>query len=106
MMTDLIPEKARRILAAVAQWGGWLASLGILSFSAATYDDPHIPGTTARSRMRLSESILDALKVGIQSQREEARRIARTLAEKVERDAVALVRDKEKRATPRERNGP
>jgi energy-converting hydrogenase Eha subunit B len=83
---DYIPEGTRRILASVAQWGGWLGSFGVFAWATLTIDPGTAPrvklltvlvviilvgvavaGTTVRSRMRLSETIVHAFKVGMES---------------------------------------
>jgi hypothetical protein len=87
-MDSATPERARRALATVIQWGGWLYSLSIFIWATIEYDPSKmnfapqwvglsfilgigfaIAGTTARSRMRLSDTIVTALQTGIEAQR-------------------------------------
>lgn len=83
IIRDWIPEKVRRPLALLFQWGGWLGCLGIGVWATNTYDPNKgqfappwvsftfiflmgiaIGGTTARSRMRLTDAIVHAFKAG------------------------------------------
>lgn len=80
---DIIPEKVRRPLAFIFQWGGWLGSMGLGIWSIVEYDPTKgeitppwvgltfifllgiaIAGTGARSRMRLTDAIVHAFRTG------------------------------------------
>lgn len=83
-------EPVRRIIALVLQWGGWISCIGIFAY-ATTYFDPNhghfapqwvgfgfilsmgigIAGTLVRSRMRLTQTIVDAFKAGQQNERDQ-----------------------------------
>jgi hypothetical protein len=87
---DWIPERVRRPLALVFQWGGWLGCLGVGIWATDNYD-PHkgqfapqwvgflfialigiaMAGTTARSRMRLTDAIVHAFQAGRLTARED-----------------------------------
>lgn len=79
-----IPEGIRRALASVFQWGGWLGCTGIYFWATNTYNPNEgkfapqwvgftfifligvaIAGTTARSRMRNTDTIISALQAGM-----------------------------------------
>jgi hypothetical protein len=81
---DPIPEGLRRALASVIQWGGWLGTLGLFLWATFKYDPTEgrfapqwvgfafifliglaIAGTTARSRMRLTDAIIHAFRTGM-----------------------------------------
>lgn len=95
-----VPEPIRRLSASVFQWGGWMGALGVFVFASVSYDPAHgkfapqwvgltfiglmglaIAGSVARSRMRLSDTIVDALRAGMLSER------AREKREREARDA-------------------
>lgn len=80
---DWIPEIVRRPLAFAFQWGGWLGCLGLGFWATITYDPNKgqfappwvgylfigligiaMAGTTARSRMRLTDAIIHAFQAG------------------------------------------
>lgn len=81
---ELIPERARRATAALAQWLGWGGAIGLYVWSITTYNPSEgrfapqwvgstfigclfvgIVGTMIRSRHRLSDTILAAFKAGV-----------------------------------------
>lgn len=85
---ELVPEHIRRFTAAAAQWGGWLAAFTIYIYSITTYNPSQgnfapqwvgstfliclfigIAGTMVRSRMRLSQTILESFRAGVEIQR-------------------------------------
>jgi hypothetical protein len=80
---DPIPESVRRPLASIFQWGGWLGSLAICIWATVEYNPAKgqfapqwvgflfialigvaMAGTTARSRMRLTDAIVHAFRAG------------------------------------------
>lgn len=84
-------ERYRRLVALVLQWGGWLYAIFILVWATTQYDPAEgrfapqwvglsfilsigiaIAGTTARSRMRLSDTIVDAFRTGMEAQKLDA----------------------------------
>jgi hypothetical protein len=76
-------EPARRVMASVCQWGGWLSTVGFGLYAVVEFDPNHghfapqwvtfvwifsmgvaIAGTLVRSRMRLTKTILSAFSAG------------------------------------------
>ena len=83
---ELVPETVRRVGAILAQWGGWTGAVAVYLFSVTQYsrmqDRPQwigstflillfiaIVGTLVRSRMRLTQTIIEAFKAGVEVQR-------------------------------------
>lgn len=78
-----VPERTRRAVASALQWGGWGGSLFLLIWGTINYDPAEgkfapawlslgfifligvaIAGTTARSRMRITDTIVQAFEAG------------------------------------------
>jgi hypothetical protein len=78
-----VPEAVRRTIASVLQWGGWGGALFMIIYSALNYDPSRhelppswyglttiflvgvaIAGTTVRSRMRITDTIVRAFEAG------------------------------------------
>ena len=87
---SVIPENVRRVLASILQWGGWLGCLALFFWATNTYNPNKghfapqwvgfafifslgvaIAGTTARSRMRITDTIVSAFKVGMSTAEEQ-----------------------------------
>lgn len=83
---EFLPEPLRRAGAVAAQWGGWAGAFGVYLWSVIQYESvaerPQwvgstfiislfvaIVGTLVRSRMRLTQTIIDAFKAGVEVQR-------------------------------------
>lgn len=83
---ELIPERLRRATACVAQWGGWLGAIALYVVTVVQYDTLEerppwigsgfvlllfiaVVGTTVRSRMRLTQTIIAAFQAGVEVQR-------------------------------------
>jgi len=79
------PESVRRVGADVLQWGGWGGAVFLLVWGTMNYDPSKgefapqwvsftfilciglaIAGTTVKARMRLSDTIIAAMKMGFQ----------------------------------------
>lgn len=76
-------ERLRRAAALILMWTGWLGALAVFAYATENFDPNHgnfapqwvgfafigcigvaIAGSTARSRMRLSDTIVAAFKAG------------------------------------------
>lgn len=85
-----MPESARRATASVLQWGSWMGAVFLLIWAPLTYNPSKghfapqwvsltfilligiaIAATTARSRMRLSDTIVSAMQVGFDASKGE-----------------------------------
>lgn len=103
-VTSLPPESVRRVIASVLQWFGWLGSLALIIWATTEYDPHHgdfapqwvglsviflvgvsIAATSARARMRLSDTITKTFTAGFQT--------AVTNREKADAEKVARVED-------------
>lgn len=93
---ELMSEGARRCVACGAMWLGWLGGLGMFIHAVFSYDPSEgrfapqwvsfsfflllfiaVAGTLVRSRMRLSDTIIAALKTGADLNRKETDMIIR-----------------------------
>lgn len=82
-------EKLRRALAVVGMWGGWLGSAGLGLWSVIDYDPNHgdfapdwvgllfifligvaIAASSARARHKLSDTIIEAFRIGLSNGRD------------------------------------
>lgn len=116
-------EPARRGTAIVLQWGGWLTTIGVFIYATLEFDPNHgnfapqwvpfafilsmgiaIAGTLVRSRMRLTDTIMNAFKAGARIRAEQeanqaARESSASIREEaqVQREANQVKRDKDKR---------
>lgn len=89
-----IPEGVRRVVASVAQVGGWLAAMGVGTFATINYDPAShqlapqwvsmtfiacvgiaLAGTAARSRMRLGDTLEQVLRLGNETSAQNRQRI-------------------------------
>lgn len=83
-------ESVRRVGASVLQWGGWGGAVALLIWATVNYNPSTghfapqwvsltfilligfaIAGTTARARMRLSDTIIAAMKMGYSLRKDE-----------------------------------
>jgi hypothetical protein len=88
----MVTEKVRRFGAALAMWGGWLGALGFFTYGTLSFDPNHmhfapqwvsfafigligvaIAGSTARSRMRLSDTIVKTFEAGFKASEDRKR---------------------------------
>jgi hypothetical protein len=93
-------ESLRRALAVVAMMGGWAAALGIFAYATLEFDPNHgdfapqwvgftfilcigiaIAGSSARARMRLSDTIVQAFKAGLKAADERSQQHTREAVE-------------------------
>lgn len=82
-------EPARRIVAAVLQWGGWATCVGVFVYATVDFDPNHgdfapqwvgfafilsmgvgIAASIVRSRMRLTKAVITAFTAGLAAQKE------------------------------------
>lgn len=100
-------EPIRRVLAGVAQWGGWAASVGLLVYSIQFHPEKGdfapqwvgltfvmcigvaIAGTLVRSRMRLTNTIMAAFRAGASLRaKQEANAAARESSQSIREEAA------------------
>jgi hypothetical protein len=92
-MKPTTKESGRRVCAACAMWGGWLGSIGVFTYASLSFDPDHgdfapqwvgfafimligvaIAGSSARARMRLTDTIVGAFKAGFKAAEHAAQR--------------------------------
>ena len=98
---EIFPESVRRFGAALMMWAGWLGGLFLFTYALFNYNPSEgrfapqwlsfsfflclfiaVAGTLVRSRMRLSDTIIAALKTGAEMNQQQTNTVLRTIERK------------------------